>query len=537
MTMVINMKKKEILIMTLAAALCIGAWMLRPAFFQKDNGIIYSKSYDTTQNISNIYNTDAQSEVMDNIEKMKRSSTYTEQEPLLIYNPFGTNTLSMYAYFTTSQKACISYTIHVNDSDIPDYTNTINTTATTEHEFQVIGMVPSQYNTITFHVTYEDGTTQDYAYSYLMSSLLGEEDVKLDKTQGISSQQVSDGLYVILGNDSNSQDFMYFYDNNGILRGEVPIEEYRSHRLLFENGNMYFSYNKTKIAAMNALGQITCTYDLGDYELHHDYVFDDFGNMLILATDTTADTEEDLIISLNLETKEVKEISDLGDLLPAYKKTTSKVDGSWDWIHLNTLQWLGNDEIIVSSRETSTIIKISNIYDDPSIDYMIGESTFWESTPYNTLLLMKEGSFDSQTGQHSVTYVQDESLTQGQYYLYMFNNNYGYSSTNKDYDWSQIEGCVSSKPTDDSTSKYYKYLVDENTRTYSLVESFDVPFSSYVSSAQDTVDTIVIDSGTAKNFQEYDSDHNLIQSFDMEAENFIYRVYKYTFNGFFFYKE
>ena len=49
------------------------------------------------------------------------------------------------------------------------------------------------------------------------------------------------------------------------------------------------------------------------------------------------------------------------------------------------------------------------------------------------------GSFSSAGGQHTVTYVTDDSLPDGQYYLYLFNNNLGYSESRPDYDWSQID--------------------------------------------------------------------------------------------------
>lgn len=37
-------------------------------------------------------------------------------------------------------------------------------------------------------------------------------------------------------------------------------------------------------------------------------------------------------------------------------------------------------------------------------------------------------------GQHCVTYVEDNSLHQGQYYLYLYNNNLAVSTTQSDYD-------------------------------------------------------------------------------------------------------
>ena len=163
----------------------------------------------------------------------------------------------------------------------------------------------------------------------------------------------------------------------------------------------------------------------------------------------------------------------------------------------------------------------------------MGEQSFWEDSAYESLLLDKANSFISQTGQHSITYVEDASLEDGQYYLYMFNNNFGYSSTNKSYDWGQLNIPTEVKD-EDAVSKYYKYLVDETNGTYKLVDAFDVPYSAYVSSVQNIEGNTVVDSGLAFKFQEYDSDHKLIQSFTMEGEKYIYRVYKYTFDGFYF---
>ena len=164
---------------------------------------------------------------------------------------------------------------------------------------------------------------------------------------------------------------------------------------------------------------------------------------------------------------------------------------------------------------------------------MIGENDVWEDTPYKNLLLEKSSKFTIQGGQHTITYETDDNLSEGQYYLYMFNNNIGISETRPDYDWSSI-GLTESSAKDGRTSYYYKYLVDENTGTFKLIDSFEVPYSGYVSSVQDLSGHTLVDSGLKGVFTEYDENHQAIATYQMDIEKFIYRVYKYDFNGFYF---
>lgn len=80
------------------------------------------------------------------------------------------------------------------------------------------------------------------------------------------------------------------------------------------------------------------------------------------------------------------------------------------------------------------------------------------------------------------------------------------SISNPEFDRSSI-GLTANTAKDGETSYYYKYLVNEND---------------------------VIDSGFAGVFAEYDAEHNLIASYTMDVEKFIYRVYKYSFDGYYF---
>lgn len=539
--------KRAVLGIFLAAAAVIGVLGFTKYQARQAEAKAAEETSRKKEQIKEIYTTEYQEAVKKRLETAKESGTYTTEKMLVEQNPFGTNTLSLYVYFATEEPVSVSYVVSVPDSEIADFGGKVNQeeTYTTEHEFQVIGLIPDMENTITFTPEAEDGTITPASCKYKMGSLAGEEEVQLKQTAGQTdvSSQISlpdSGLYVILGNDSDDVDFMYYYDENGTISGEVPLIGYRSHRLVFENDRMYYSISETKIAAVNELGMVEQVYDLGNYQLHHDYVFDDDGNLLILATDTGKQTVEDCVLKLNPSTGEVSCILDLEDLLGDYKESLGMDQEDLDWVHINTIQWMGEDSILLSSRETSTILKIQNLNTAPEIAYMIGEESFWEGTGYENLLLTKDesnGSFSSAGGQHTVTYVTDDSLPDGQYYLYLFNNNLGYSESRPDYDWSQIDQ-IATDLSSGTTSYYYKYKVDENAGTYTLVQSFEVPFSGYVSSVQECEDTILVDSGMQGLIGEYKEDGTLVKQFQMNlSKYYIYRVYKYDFSGYLFTEE
>ena len=229
---------------------------------------------------------------------------------------------------------------------------------------------------------------------------------------------------------------------------------------------MYYSTSADEIAALDADSQITALYEMGDYKLHHDYIFGSQNDLLVLATDTASNTEEDRIVSVSLEDGLVTELIDLADLFEEYFHSIDYEEDELDWMHINSLCLAGDDTLIISSRETSSIIKISGIYDNPSVDYLISSDQFWEGTGYENLLLSQSGDFTLQAGQHCVDYETSDELAQGQYYLTMYNNNNATIST-RDYDYTtddHYNGTYSG--TEGDESYYYKYLVDENAGTF-----------------------------------------------------------------------
>ena len=510
-----------------------------------------------------VYDVDAQAAIAEDLDAQKEGQTL--EDPLIVYNPFGTNSQSLYVYFNTDDAASVSYTVSVSDEEaatiedesftagsIADFTREVDDgQSATEHEFMLFGLIPSVENMVTITATYEDGTSESYEFACDMCDVLGNEQLQLTQEEGTSSEELSEGIYAVIGAEVEANlRCVYLYDNDGILRGEIPLIR-RAQRFVEYDGLLYYSDTDTNIVAMNELGQIVKNYAInedGDYTLHHDYIISDDGeHLLVLGTDKDSDTIEDLVFSYDMETGELESVLDMGDLMGSYKEEAleyhhanvseeedeeANYEGETgvDWIHINSLQWMGDDSLLLSCREVSAIIKVSDIYGTPTIDYIISSEEYWEGTEYQDLVLDKVGDFLIQGGQHSIEIVDDDSLQDGQYYVTMFNNNVGVSNeTTSDFDYASIglTNTMASTPEDGAVSYYYKYLVDENEGSFELVESVELPYSGYISSVQDYGDHVITDSGTQDLIGEYDADGELICNFSMDIEDIIYRVTKF----------
>ena len=543
------MKKKVIIIcIVLLCILILGViGFLLYRNYMKNNLVSFKQSNINSEVYSVItnkkvkhFNDEYQDEVDKKINKVMNKS-YSFESPFMIFNPYDTNTTALNIYF--SEKGDLNYTISVSNDNIPNYTNKLKQYKIGKnYGSSIIGLVAGYENNIKLTLTTDDGKTLEKNILVDLTNVKYEGEVAtvLDIEEGESINELEDGLYAVFGHDKNYNADIYLYDNNGILRSELNLEDYRADRIIFTDDNsIIYSSKEDELIKVNALGKIKEKYDLDNYAMHHDYVYDNNNNnLIILASEKNSDTIEDMVISLDLNTKKVTEIVDMKDLLPEmYEKAFHPEKNSYggnelDWVHLNSVDLIDDDSIVVSSRELSSVIKISNIFDEPTIDYILSDPSMYEDTTYIDLLYNKEGGFTSNAGQHSVVYEEDKTLNDGEYYLYMYNNNYGSSPTLPDFKFENYPNVGNYE--DGEASYYYKYLVDENNNTYKLVDSIDVDYSSIVSSSQEYKNNIITSSGLSHLYAEYDKNGILIRKFKYTSKKFAYRVFKYDFVDFWF---
>ena len=477
--------------------------------------------------------------------KTTQGMSWTATTPLAVLNPFGTGSNGLYLYFETEQDTKVTYTIHVEADGISDFTaeaaDASGKEYTRNHEFQLIGLVPGERNEVTLTMTGTWGNTRQVVrFSVDMPETSSGYSTRLEVTEGSSDQPQAEGLFAMM-RVNGYLGYGFFFDDDGVMRYEMVLEGYGFDRLLFDGDEILTCVSSSKLARIDGLGRVTRIYTLDGYDLHHDIGYGADGELLALAEEVGGETVEDRLLSIDLETGEVTQLMDFSQLMEPYFEMTRKVGptddffwqaGEWDWLHLNSLQYMPEDDsLIVSSRETSAIIKVKGLHSQPELDWLAGDERFWQDTPYAGLCLTQEGDFVPQYGQHCVEYLADGE-EDGVYYLAVYNNNY-WSLNSRDFTLEVADSVGTGLYlTDDETSQVYVYRIDENNRTFALEDSFDVPYSSIVSNGSQCGEqgNWVVNSGVAMVFGEYDANGELIREYAYECTMQNYRTFKYEMN-------
>ncbi len=432
--------------------------------------------------VEDIYDTNRSARAEKNLTDIKKNKIFSLKDALWAYNPYGTNHSSMYVYFETSGKCYCKYTISVDDANIPDFTRTARTgkagNVSTEHEYQILGLVPGMKNYITLAMyNSDDELSEKQTFSIDIPASPSGASAALTAQKGRSKATITNGLYVLFQDEKAKSKAILMYDNSGILRSEIPLCDNIAKNFTHIYDTMTYAVSSSKIVQMNALGQVIKAVDLTGYKQSGEFAYDGYGNLYVIATPLQKNASpKSKILEVELESGKVSEVLDMNTLLKqVYKKTAGKKGA--DWIDLNSIQVVGTNKLLLSSKKLSSIFKVSNVGSIlPKINYIIADKKLYksykglqkkvltksdgtssassqptatESTQRKNILHkeVKKDPFVSQYGQEAI---QTGRKTSGTYALMMLNNNVGTRSTN------------------DHKSYYYRYQIDESSRTYQL---------------------------------------------------------------------
>ena len=224
-----------------------------------------------------IYSDSYQAEVDNYLSEWKQKNDFSVENPLLVWNPYGTNTGSIYYYATTEEdRYAICEVIPKKGSVWKNRLKNEGANGMTKnHEYLIAGLSPGQQNRIkmSFYNS-ANQLVQEKTYTIQL-----KEDKKIPAItkveKGESTAPLTEGLFAVLGHDKSTAKNIYYYDNDGVSRGRTPLEQYRTDRILTIDGNMVYSYRLSDLAIVNRLGRVIKTVNLGKYKLHHDFMYDE----------------------------------------------------------------------------------------------------------------------------------------------------------------------------------------------------------------------------------------------------------------------
>lgn len=485
-------------------------------------------------------------QVYERIEALKRDGEYTKENPLVIWNPYGTNAHSVYVYFTTEIPVKVSYRISVQEEGITTFSARCNgeEAYATEHEYLLIGLSAGCNNRISLVLEDAEGNSGVRTFYVTAGERYGIGREKLDVARGTAAAELSDGLFVHFGNRNGSQEAVQLYDNDGVLRSEFPVLTGSAKRFLFFEGRLYFNISDTQIVVLDSFGRAESVYDVNGYTIGADYCLDETKRtLLVLASKNAAEGKEtsvdDILLSVDLLSGAVTELVDMGAILSEYKAICKKnEEGVLNWLGLNSVQMWDGSGVLLGAREPSAAFKIKDIYGIPMLDYIIGDELMFEDTGYEGNLLTKTDEFESFAGANTFTCVKDETMPSGVYELYLYDNHIAGTDSRPEFDYSGVAEDLGATLKRGTASYFTRYLVNETARTWELLETVPLDYSGYWGGAQVTEDGHLI-TVTAGRFaySEFDGGRNLIRKYTAAGTEYLTRVFKYDFKGFFFPKE
>ena len=431
--------------------------------------------------VSEIYTIEKSASAEENLTTIKRNRSCTPQEPLWAYNPYGTNRNSMYVYFKTSGNCYLRYTVSVKDSSIGDFTRTAYTggqAVTKEHEYQITGLVAGQTNYIIMNLyNSDDELSETRVFSVDIPQSPSGAANQLSTKKGTSKKTITNGLYVVFQNSNE----ILLYDNSGVLRGEIPVEGNYARNMEQIYDTMAYASGQNKIVQVNYLGQVTKVHTLGGYKQSGEFKYDGSGNIYVIATaNGKKTTPKSKVLRITVENSALKEVVNMDTLLKSvYNKETKKgKKKNLDWIGLDSLEVVGTNQLLLSSKNLSSIFKVSSIGSlMPKLNYIIADKDIYKkySSRLQKKLLTKYESESAEATEEPVTNILKTPKKKDPFISFFGPATISYKKKGEGkYTLKVFSAKAGNSAKGNGKSYYLNYEVDEVEGTYDLKKKYAV---------------------------------------------------------------
>lgn len=395
--------------------------------------------------VKTVYKESYQDAVSKIIESYKKKKEYTMDAPLFLLNPYGTMEQGLYVYYHSEEACKVGYSVYVDNEAIPEFQSDLVTSQEieTEHEGMFLGLMPGMKNYLMITETDAAGDLIDYkVFCVNLEKTKVTTQVLYAEGENNATKKLSEGVFWLLGSQDSQETGIPMVDENGVKRLVLTTDGPVNSDI--EKVSEYLVYPKDQktLVVLDRFGKADYLYSLGDYVYENDLRYsENTGCLYLIASDTTRDTKADVVLSVNLGNGDVKLVMDFAPLFSDNQETG---------LGLNSLDFFGDQQLLVSSAGLSSIFCIDEINGNPKIEYIIAGGHDWANTEYNSLNYQAIGSFDPFVNQSTIQVTtEDKRLIDGQYYITM---------------QSSSVACDS----------YYKIFVDENTKTFTLAERKDL---------------------------------------------------------------
>ena len=305
---------------------------------------------------------------------------FTISQDSIILNPYGYAPLSAVVKYTTAISGKTKITVkgkHGEDSDIVQEFDDLGLS----HAVPITGLYADYENTVDILLNNEIGQAVAHSTITIKTDPLPANLPVSIIVNTAQYDKMESGLNLV-SNFSNIDFNAYptilkpliplMVDNYGEIRWLLDFTNHFQLKKIFydcgisrlKNGNYYFAdVSTSKVYEVDILGKVINTWSMPGYIFHHEVYEKPDGNFLVSVSKTGSThtdgspTIEDYIIEISRRSNSIVNEWDLKESLDEYR--TALAEESYDWIHVNAVNYDQTDNTIVISGRTQGLIKLT----------------------------------------------------------------------------------------------------------------------------------------------------------------------------------